>query len=94
MRFRDLAKLNGRVYIHLASEDLAKEFQRQAEKEGFTFCDGTKPSEREMASVMALNPNLTINYVGAVGLIAYRSGAKEIGGKKLIRVEYTGEVEA
>lgn len=94
MTLRDLAKLDGRVYISFASKDLAKQFQYQAEKEGFTFRDGAKPSKREMGHVMALNPDLTINYVGAVGMIAFGSGAKEINQKRLIRVEYTGEVEA
>ena len=94
MTLRDLAKLDGRVYIHFASEDLVKQFQRQAEKEGFTFHDGAKPSEREMAPIMALNPDLTLNYVGAVGMMAFGSGAKQIGDKRLIRVEYNGEAQA
>lgn len=88
MTLRDLAKLNGRVYIHLASEDFAKRFQYQAEKEGFTFHDGAKPSEREMAQVMALNPDHTINYVGVVGMIAFGSKAKTLGNMAIIRVEF------
>lgn len=91
MTLQDLAKLDGRVYIHLASEELAKQFQRQAEKERFTFRDGAKPSEREMAPIMALNPDLTLNYVGTIGMIAFGSGAKETNGKRLIRVDYIGQ---
>ncbi len=90
---RELAEQEGRVYVHLASEELAEQFLRQAEQEGFTFRDGAKPTERDAAEVMALNPDHTINYVGAVGMIAFGSGAKTVGGKKLIRVEYAGRTE-
>ena len=91
---RELAEQDGRVYVHLASEEHTKQFLLQAEQEGFTFRDGVKPTEREAAEVMALNPDCTINYVGAVGMIAFGSGAKTVGGKWLIRVEYaSSEVE-
>ena len=64
----------------------------QAEAEGFTFADGVKPTEREAASVMAVNPNGTINYVGAVGMMAYGAPVASIGDKPLLCIEY-GEVK-
>ena len=63
-------------------------YTRQAEAEGFTFGDGVKPTERDYAEVMAINHDCTINYVGAVGMMAYSSGAKLIGNKQLIRIEF------
>lgn len=83
----ELSKLNGRVYIHLATPELGWQFLEQAESEGFTFRDGVKPTQREAADVMALNPDHTINYVGFAGHIAYQSGAKVVGQRPLIRVD-------
>lgn len=37
---------------------------------------------------MAVNENGTINFVGANGRIAFGSGAKKIGDKTLVRVDY------
>lgn len=37
---------------------------------------------------MAVNPDLTLNYVGTNGRIAYGSGVKYIGNRRLIRIDY------
>ena len=87
MTIRELSKLEGRVYVYLATAELGARFMRQAEAEGFTFADGAKPTEREVASVMAVNPDGTINYVGAVGMMAF-GAAEKVGGKPLLRFEY------
>ena len=84
----EISQLDGRVYVHLATQELALQFLRQAEEEGFTFRDGAKPTTRGATEVMAVNSDHTINYVGAAGHIAYQSGAKTIGQKLLIRVEF------
>ena len=88
MTIRELSELGGRVYVHLATAELGDRFMRHAEAEGFTFADGAKPTEREPAEVMAINHDGTINYVGAVGMMAYGAPAATIGGEPLIRVEY------
>ena len=85
---KELAELESRVYVHLANDKVGNDFLRQAEAEGFTFGDGVKPTEREYAEIMAINHDGTINYVGAVGMMAYGSGAKMIGNKQLIRIEF------
>ena len=86
----DLSQLAGRVYVYLPSEELAKQFMQQAEAEGFTFEDGLKPTERYATEVMAVNPNRTINYVGATGHMAFGAGVESIGSCPLIRMKYTG----
>ena len=86
----ELSRLNGRVYIHLSTDELAKQFMRQAEAEGFTFADGVKPTDRIATEVMAVNPNHTINYIGITGHIAFGAGAKTICGFTLIRCSYLG----
>lgn len=85
---KELSKKNGRVYVFLANVAVGEQFLQQAEDEGFTFTDGTKPTERCYAEIMAVNGNLTINFVGANGRIAFGSGAKKIGDDELIRVDF------
>lgn len=83
-----LSQQDGRVYVHLATAELAERFLRQAEQESLRFPDGTKPTSRHASTVMALNPDHTISYVGTIGHIAYGSGTDTVGGKPLIRVNY------
>jgi hypothetical protein len=85
---RELANLNGRVYVFLADEVIGRQFLEQAEQEGFTFGDGVKPTQRHWSELMAVNRDGTINYVGTNGRIAWSSGAKTIGGEALIRVDF------
>jgi hypothetical protein len=88
MTIREFAMQDGRVYVHLATPELARKFMEQAEAEGFTFQDGTKPTKRKADTVMAINRDLTLNYVGVFGRMAYGSGTATTCGKPLIRVEY------
>lgn len=85
---KELSNLEGRVYVYLANQTVGVQFLQQAETEGFTYCDGRKPTEREYEAIMAVNQDGTLNYVGANGRIAFGSGAERIGGIRLIRVDY------
>lgn len=88
MNISDLVTNNtGRVFVYLANAEISSRFLRDAENEGFTFCDGEKPTSRRADSVMAVNENRTINYVGFAGHMAFGS-AKEIGGRPLIKIDY------
>ncbi len=83
-----LTKLDGRVYVYLANDEAGKTFLAQAEAEGMLFDTGAKPTDNPYATVMAINHDSTLNYVGANGMIAFRAGADTIGGEKLIRIDY------
>lgn len=83
----NLLNLGGRIYIYLASSNLSALFLKNAETEGFTFGDGVKPTKRDGAHIMALNPDWTINYVGWVGHMAFRYPDGVVG-DPLIRVDY------
>lgn len=85
---RELSKKDGKIYVYLANVEVGEKFLQQAEDEGFTFTDGAKPTERCYAEIMAVNGNLTINFVGTNGRIAFGSGAKKIGDDELIRVDF------
>lgn len=80
--------MNGRVYVYLANSDVGEKFLLQAEQEGFTFTDGAKPTERCYAEIMSVNRDITINFVGMNGRIAFGSGAKTIGNETLIRIDF------
>lgn len=84
----NLLNLKGRVYVYLADEETGKQFMQQAEIEGFTFKDGVKPTQRDWEGILALNRDLTLNYVGFVGHMAFGAKAKKIGKEKLIRYDY------
>lgn len=85
---KELVKKNGRVYVYLGDSETGNQFMKQAESEGFTFTDGAKPTERCYAEIMAVNRDITINFVGMNGRIAFGSGAKTIGNEELIRIDY------
>ena len=85
---KELSKLDGRVYVYLANAEIGERFLQQAEDEGFSFQDGSKPSARCYDQIVAVNHDRTINYVGANGHIAFGSGVQTVGSEQLIRVDY------
>lgn len=87
-KIRDLLSTNkGRIYVYLATTSIGKQFLQDVENEGFTFCDGIKPTARTPANIMALNRDMTINYVGFVGRIAYQA-SNIIGNEPLVKIDY------
>ena len=76
-----------RIYVYLATKEIAKRFLQDAENEGFTFGDGVKPAQREADCFFAINDDMTINYVGFLGHMAYQA-ANRIGSKPLIKIDY------
>lgn len=82
-----LAAHTDRIYIYLATADIGKRFLQDAEDEGFLFRDGEKPTQREADSIFAINDDMTINYVGFVGHVAYQA-ADRISNKPLIKIDY------
>ena len=83
-----LSTLNGRVYVYLADPETGTRFLKEAEKEGFSFGDGVKPTDRHYSELMAVNHDKTINYVGVIGHIAFGSGAETVNSEHLIRIDY------
>ena len=83
----ELSKLNGKVYVYLRNETVAKKFLIDAEADGFTFGDGVKPTERDISDLFVVNRDWSISYVGWAGHMAYKS-ANCIGDQELIRIDY------
>ena len=83
----ELSKLNGKVYVYLRDEVIARRFLQDAENEGFTFGGGEKPTARPGNNLYVVNCDWTISHVGWAGHMAFQS-AKRIGEQELIRVDY------
>ncbi|MDD5923960.1 MAG: hypothetical protein PUC88_04145 [Clostridia bacterium] len=82
-----LSSHTGRIYVYLTNEDICKRFLQDAEKEGFTFTDGTNPTQKHTSDIIALNQDATINYVGFVGRVAFQA-ANRIGNQPLVKIDY------
>lgn len=80
----ELLTLNHRAYVYTSSPAVRQRFVRDLEKEGFTFGDGVKPSERDFGGIMAVNPDMTINYVNFAGTMHFGNMNKE-------QWQYTGK---
>ena len=80
-----LAKLPGRVYVQLPTDQIETLFLAEAEKEGFTFRDGAALTSRPCESFMAVNHDKTINYVGVNGRIAFQTIAETVNREPLLR---------
>ena len=83
----ELLNLDGRVYVHLSSKNVAKIFLQNAESEGFRFGDGKKPTKRKWDDIYALNKDFTLNFVGYIGHIAFHHPSY-FDNDKLIRIDY------
>lgn len=71
------------VFIHTPSRDIALDFLKQTEKEGFLFGDGKRPTKKHWDDYFALHQNLTVNYIGYIGRLHFKSNADNI-----VRIEY------
>ena len=72
-----------KVYIVLEDRATQYRFQSDAEKEGITFGDGVKPTERVIDDIMALKADGTICFLGWAGRMCYHNRKQNI-----IRVDY------
>lgn len=86
----NLVKSNSKaVYVYLSDSETAIRFLHDVEKEGFIFSDGAKPTEKEIDNFFALHSDLTINYIGTIGRIAYQCNSDNI-----IRLDYKKFVDS
>lgn len=90
---KELSQMDGRVYVFVKNSPTTTRFLTDAEKEGFTFGDSVKPTERqEQSDIYAINLNGTINFVGFAGHMAFHH-SDHIGNEPLIKVDYAKYVE-
>lgn len=68
---RNLIKEEKKVYVYLRNKATEYRFMSDAEREGITFGDGVKPTERQVDDIMALHDDGTICFLGWAGRMAY-----------------------
>ncbi len=80
---RELITNEKKVYILLKSKAIQYRFMSDAEREGITYCDKVKATERNVDDVMALRPDGTICFLGWAGHMCYHYNADNV-----FRVDY------
>ena len=72
-----------RVYVYLKDEATARQFIADAELQGYHFADGVGVSRRKTDNYYAINRDMTVNFIGLVGRMAFHSKDPQ-----LLRVDY------
>lgn len=87
---KDLTNLQGRVFLYFSDSAIREQFITDATKEGVTYGDGVSLTEREPDSIMALNEDITVNFVGFAGRMHFIQPSSESENRlnPLIRVDY------
>lgn len=80
---KELVGKEEKVYIVLKDKATQLRFQSEAEKEGITFGDGAKPTDRPVDDIMALKTDSTICFLGWAGRMCYHNRRERI-----LRVDY------
>ena len=82
-KIRQLINSNKKVYIFLKNKAIQSRFMSDTEREGITFRDMVKPTERQADDIMALNADGAICFLGWAGRMCYH-----YGGNTAIRIDY------
>ena len=84
----NLLTLADKVFVHFAGENVFRLFLKNAEAEGFTFSDGTKPTEANLRDIISVHTDWTIGYIGGWASHVFDHQTKsEIGGR-FVKVDY------
>ena len=81
-------KSSGKVYMYLPNDEVGNDFLKQAEREGFAFGDGAKPTDRCCEEIMAVEKDHTIHFVGSIGRMVFGSGATTVGKQSILCVDF------
>ena len=84
---RELVHQEKKVYILLRTKAMQLRFMSDAEREGITFGDGVKPTDRQVDDIMALHDDGTICFLGWAGRMSYhynKANIKRIDYEKYI----------
>lgn len=82
--FNRKSSLPRHTYVYCRSENIARRFLKDAEKEGFTFGDGIRPTERDTSDLFSIHPDLTLSYTGMAGHLLF----KNPGCGNVVRIDY------
>lgn len=80
----ELIKIYGKVYVVLPNKAIQYRFFSDAEREGFTFSNGEKPTSGECYHLIGVHSDKTLTYVSGWASNVYYN----LNRKKLITVDY------
>ena len=69
---KELLQYEKKVYIVLPTKAMQYRFMSDADREGITFEDGVKATDRIASDIMALLPNGHICFVGWIGRLCFK----------------------
>lgn len=75
-----------RIYLYLRDRDSFKTFTENAVKEGISFGDGKNLIDKKYDDVIALNEDMTVNYVGMFGHQDFNH--PEVASRYIFRIDY------
>ena len=81
---KNLTQEGKKVYILLKDKATQYRFMSDADREGVTYGDGVKATERNVDDVMALQSDSTICFLGWAGRVCYHYAKQN----NIIRVDY------
>ena len=76
-------KYSRHTFVSCRSKNIARRFLADAEAEGFTFADGTMPTQKETWDIYAIRPDLTICYAGWASHLLLKHG-----GGNVVKIDY------
>lgn len=80
---KELLQYRKKVYIVLPTKAMQYRFMSDADREGITFGDGVKATDRMASDIMALLLDGHICFVGWIGRVCFKQG-----GDSVLRVDY------
>ncbi len=85
---RNLVDVYDKVYIRIKDTETMEHFIKQLDKEGFTYGDGERPSNRRPMLTMTLMKPCEIGYIGYVGNVAVGAIVNKGNNSSIPVVEY------
>ena len=86
---KELLQYGKKVYLVLPTKAMQYRFMSDADREGITFSDGVRSTDRMAGDIMALLPSGHICFVGWVGRMCFKQG-----GNTVLRVDYEKYINA
>ena len=86
---KELLQYGKKVYLVLHTKAMQYRFMSDADREGITFSDGVRSTDRMAGDIMALLPSGHICFVGWVGRMCFKQG-----GNTVLRVDYEKYINA
>lgn len=80
---RGLINKEKKVYLVLSTKAMQYRFMSDADREGITFSDGVRATDRMASDIMALLTDGHICFVGWAGRMCFKQG-----GNSILRVDY------